>query len=172
MKLIVLSLALLPVVSFAQQPGGRDAFLRQQAYAEMQRVTGQVDVLQNNFDNLSLRVSRLEGRGGDDQSLRAEIAALKAAVAELRRELSNQRGEIVRDLSARIAKMQPKPEPAPRPRQVVVSGPTCTYEVRAGDTLSLVAQAFNTSVARIRELNGLKNNNLRIGQKLIVPQAK
>ena len=175
MKLFITALSLtslLPLISFAQQPGGREAFLQQQAFGEMQRVAGQVDTLQNNFDNLSCRVSHLETKGSGDQSLRAEIEALKVAVAELRREIANQRGEIVKDLSGRIAKMQPKPEPAPKPRTVVISGPTSTYTVQSGDTLSLIAQAFKTSVPKIREMNGLKNDNLRIGQKLVVPQAK
>lgn len=175
MKLFITALSLtslLPLISFAQQPGGREAFLQQQAFGEMQRVAGQVDTLQSNFDNLSSRVSHLETKGSGDQALRAEIEALKAAVAELRREISNQRSEIVKDLSGRIAKMQPKTEPAPRPRTVVISGPTSTYTVQSGDTLSLIAQAFKTSVPKIREMNGLKNDNLRIGQKLVVPQAK
>jgi len=162
---------LLPLVSVAQQ-NGRDAFIQQQAYAEMQRVSVQVSTLQSGLDNLSSRVSRLENKGGGDQSLRAEIDALKAAVAELKRELANQRGEIVRDLSGRLAKIQTKPEPPAKPATVVISGPTSTYTVQSGDTLSLVAKAFNTSVSKIREMNGLKNDNLRIGQKLVVPQVK
>ena len=37
-----------------------------------------------------------------------------------------------------------------------------------GDTLYSIAKKFNTSVDKIIELNDLKNNNLSIGQKLIV----
>ena len=167
-----LALSILCVASVAgaqQQTGGREAFLRQQAYAEMQRVTSQVDTLQSNFDDLQRRVSQVE-RGSNTRALQAEIDALKATVAELRRELANQRGEIVKDLSGRLAKMLPPAPPSPRPTQkVVVSGPTSTYTVVSGDSLYLVASAFNTTVAKLRELNGLKNDNLRIGQKLIVP---
>ena len=89
-------------VAFAQ---GREEFMRQQAYAEMQRVSGQVDVLQSNLGDLQRRVGRLEG-GGDVRGLRQEIEALKASIAEIRRELQSQRGEIVRDLSGRLAKIQ------------------------------------------------------------------
>lgn len=160
-----------PMVLLSQQQTGRDAFLRQQAYAEMQRVTGQVDVLQNNFDNLAQRVGRLEGAGGRDQAQRAEIDALKASVAELRREMSRMREEIVRDLASRMAKMQPKDPPPPAPRTVVVKGPTSTYTVENGDNLYFIAKAFNTSVAKLREMNGLKNDRLSVGQKLIVPQV-
>jgi len=169
-KRMALALVVAPLVAFAQQ-GGRDAFIRQQAFAEMQRVSGQVDVLQSNFDDLQRRVGKLEV-GGGEQAMRAEIESLKAAVAELRRELAAQRGEIVRDLTDRIVKMQPKDPPPPRPpRETVVKGPTSTYTVASGDNLYLIANAFKTTVAKLRELNGLKSDKLRIGQKLIVPQA-
>ena len=153
---------------------GKDDFMRQQAYAEMQRVSGQVDVLQTNLTELQNRVNRLEGGSGETQGLRQEIASLKAAVAELRREMQSQRGEIVKDLSDRLAKMQ---TPAHAPRQPkserkVVVGPHIEYEVQSGDTLSLISQAFNTTVGRIKEMNGLKNDNLRVGQKLTLPKTK
>ena len=151
-------------VTFAQ---GRDDFARQQAYAEMQRVTGQMDVLQTNFNELQDRVGRIE-RGNNSQGIRQEIDALKAAIAEIRREMQNQRGEIVRDLSGRLAKMQP-PAEKPAPKQVVI-GPHVEYVVQSGDTLSLISQAFNVPVKRIKEMNALKSDTLRIGQKLNLPK--
>ena len=149
---------------------GRDAFLNQQAYAEMQRVSSQIDVLQNNFDELQRRVSRLEGRN-ESAALKAEVESLKATVAELRRQLSSQRGEIVKDLSAKIVKIQKEsaPPPPPPPQKVVI-GPHQEYVVQSGDTLSLISQAFNCPVRKIKEMNGLKNDNLRIGQKLMLPK--
>jgi len=153
---------------------GKDDFMRQQAYAEMQRVSGQVDVLQSNLGELQRRVGRLEGGGGDLQGLRQEIESLKAAVAALRRDMQNQRGEIVRDLSGRISKMQ-TPAPAPTPKVVekkVVIGPHVEYTVQTGDTLSLISQAFGAPVAKIREINNLKGDGLRVGQKLKLPKKK
>ena len=44
------------------------------------------------------------------------------------------------------------------------------YKVVQGDTLSLIAQAFNTTVPKLRHLNNLKTDSLRIGQKLYVPK--
>lgn len=169
-KLVVFgSLLLVAAVAFAQ---GKDDFLKQQALAEMQRVLGQIDVLQNNFEDLSQRVSKLESGGGETRSLRQEIDSLRATVAELRRQMENQRGEIVRDISGRIAKMQPAPAPA-APKTVkkrVVTAPHYEYTVQSGDTLSLVAKAFNTSVSKIREMNNFKNDSLRVGQKIKVPK--
>ena len=149
---------------------GRDSFVQQQAYAEMQRVSGQIDVLQNNFDDLQRRVAGIE-RGNATQDLRQEIEALKASVAELRRQLQSQREAIVKDLTGRIKTIQAVQTPPPKetPKKVVV-GPHREYEVKAGDTLSLIAEAFGTTVSKIKEMNGLKSDMLRIGQKIMVPQ--
>lgn len=167
--MISLAVVCAALVANAQHAGGgREAFMRQQAYAEMQRVSSQIDALQTHFDELQRRVSQLE-RGRDTREMQDEINGLKATVAELRRELANQRGEIVKDLSKRIASMQPK-DPPPPSRPQTYTGPTGTYTVASGDSLYLIAKAFNTSVAKLREMNNLKHDNLRIGQKLIVPQ--
>ena len=172
MNKLTVAVAVLSLGSFAFAQG-RDDFMRQQAVAEMQRVSGQIDVLQNNFDDLQRRVGRLEG-GTDTRQLSAEIDALKASIAELRREMSNMRSEVVKDISARIAKMQPvaAPErPAP-PAKKVVAGPCKEYVVEKGDTLFVIASAFNTTVAKLREMNNLKGDTLRVGQKLMVPMEK
>ena len=151
---------------------GKESFMQQQAYAEMQRVSGQVDILQTNLGYLQRRVGALEG-GNGSQGLRQEIDALKAAVADIRKQLQAQRGEIVKDLTGRISKMQQQVAPAPRPvekKEKVVMGPHVEYTVQPGDTLSLISQAFNTSVGKIKEMNNLKSDNLRVGQKLNLPK--
>jgi LysM repeat protein len=156
---------------------GKDDFMRQQAYAEMQRVSGQVDVLQNNLGDLQNRVSKLES-GGDAKGLRQEIDALKAELAALRHELQSQRGEIVKDLSGRLKDIQksmtppPPPPQPPKPAKPAYTGPCKEYVVESGDTLSLIASAFNTTVSKLKEMNNLKSDNLRIGQKLLVPKTK
>ena len=43
------------------------------------------------------------------------------------------------------------------------------YIVKAGDTLYQIAREYNTTVDNLKQLNGLINNNLSIGQTLIVP---
>ena len=171
---ITIVAACLVACTLVRAQGGEE-FMRQQAYAEMQRVTGQVDILQTNLGELQRRVSKLEG-GGDTRALRQEIDALKASIAELRREIQNQRGEIVRELSSKFSAMikasTPPPAPAPRPAKPAYTGPCKEYVVESGDTLSLIASAFNTTVSKIKEMNNLKNDNLRVGQKLLVPKTK
>ena len=154
----------------AQSGAGRDAFLKQQAVAEMQRVSAQVDVLATNQEELSDRIRKTEAMKNEIESLRAEVAALKGAVAELRREMHGQRDETVRDLSKKIATIQPpapNSPPAPRPRP---TGPCYEYTVQSGDTLSLISKAFGTTVQKIKDMNGMKSDALKIGQKLNVPK--
>ena len=172
MKIKTAIMATAGIVAATAFSQGKDTFVQQQAYAEMQRVSGQVDVLQNNFDDLHRRVSNIE-RGNGTQDLKREIEALKASVAELRRQLQSQREEIVRDLTGRIKSIQvaqPPPPPPPATKKKVVVGPHREYEVKPGDTLSLIAEAFGTTVPKIKEMNGLKSDMLRVGQKIMVPQ--
>ena len=170
--LFVAALAAGTASAQASAGASRDAFLKQQAVAEMQRVSAQVDVLATNQEELSDRIRKTEAMKNEIASLRAEVAELKGAISELRREIAGQRDEIVRDLAKKIATIQPpapkQPSgPAPKPRQ---TGPCYEYTVQQGDTLSLIAKAFGTTVQKIKDLNGMKSDALRIGQKVNVPK--
>ncbi len=53
------------------------------------------------------------------------------------------------------------------------SGPTFTYVVRRGDTLSAIARRFGTTVAALARMNGLVNPSyIYVGQRLQIPGAK
>ena len=43
-----------------------------------------------------------------------------------------------------------------------------TYRVKRGDTLSSIAQLFNTTVAKLRSLNRLRTNHIAVGDRLTV----
>ncbi len=146
------------------------SFMRDQAVAEMQRVSAQVDVLASNQEELATRIRGTESLKAEIESLRAEVASLRGALSEIRRDMQSQRGEIVQDLSKKIASMQPREtKPAAAPRQTY-SGPCYEYTVQSGDTLSLIAKAFGTKVQKIKDINGMKSDMLRVGQKINVPK--
>lgn len=44
-----------------------------------------------------------------------------------------------------------------------------THTIRSGETLSGIAQRYKVSMQSIKTLNGLKSNNIRIGQRLKIP---
>ncbi len=165
--LVWMSCALLPTVA---AESNRQAFLGQQAYDEVQRLASQLDALQSGQDELSRRLSKIErslSSSDNDSALKSEVAALRSEVASLRTRLNSQRGEIVNDLSARLAKAE-RAERTER-RRAEESASSGTYIVKSGDTLTLIAQACNTTVSRIKELNGLTSDRLRIGQALKIP---
>ena len=147
----------------------KDDFLKQQAYAEMQRVAGQVDILEQNQTELASRVAKAESMRREIEDLKASVTALQSQLADLKALVSRQRGEIVTELSGVIRKAEAS---RPAPASVPVSsytGKTELYAVQPGDTLSLIAEAFGSKVSVIKELNSLKNDNIRVGQKLRVP---
>lgn len=166
-KILVLGLFTgMSVSLFAQ---ANDAFLKQQAYAEMQRVAGQVDVLEQNHNDLSDRVGKVEAMKREIEDLKNNVAALQAQLADLKSLVSRQRGEIITELSGVIKKAEAsRPAPAPVPVSSY-TGKTEIYTVQSGDTLSLISEAFGTKISVVKELNNLKGDNIRVGQKLRVP---
>ena len=48
--------------------------------------------------------------------------------------------------------------------------PDIYYEVEGGDSLQIVAEKFNTTIAQIADLNQLQGrNNIQVGQRLFLP---
>lgn len=189
-KHLSLSLAFLTCAVAAQDTAAaRAAYEEQQSLAEGPRLVQQFDLLVQNQDAIVQRLVKLESTDASE-NVRDEIAALRAEIAELkasfRREQDEMRREIVNDLAGRISKMTPPPPPPPAPvaaAPVVTArpaaprtpppapiGPHYEYVVEPGQTLSLIAKGFDTTVPRILAANpGLKANSLRVGQKLIIP---
>lgn len=44
------------------------------------------------------------------------------------------------------------------------------YQVKSGDSLDKIARRYKTTIQTLKDLNGLKNDRIRVGQKLKVPQ--
>ncbi len=51
-------------------------------------------------------------------------------------------------------------------------GPTKEYIVKSGDQIGKIALAYGITARALKELNGLPDNNIRVGQKLKVPAEK
>ena len=47
-------------------------------------------------------------------------------------------------------------------------GQRVVYKVKSGDNLGSIARRYRTTVANIKRWNGLKSNNLRVGQRLYI----
>ena len=155
-------------VAATAQSNSRDQFVKQQAYNEMMRVVRQMEVLETNLSSLSDRVSKLE-KGGETSDLKAEVEALRIELNRLKGEMASQRKEIVSDIVKKINTTQSRNTLSSSGKSHSNISNCEQYEVQKGDTLSLISQAFGTTVRKLKELNGLKSDNLRVGQKLLVP---
>lgn len=47
--------------------------------------------------------------------------------------------------------------------------PDLTHRIRSGESLSVIARRYGTSVAKLMSLNGMRNHNIRAGRTLILP---
>ena len=52
--------------------------------------------------------------------------------------------------------------------KLVSSGDRIRYRVRSGDYLGKIAQRYGVGVSQIKRWNGLRSNNLRVGQRLTI----
>ena len=173
------------------QDDARSAYQMRQAVQEVQRLSSQFDQMQNGMESLTARMRKLEG-ANTSGDLRAEIGALRSELNELKRRQEAMRGEIVAEISKKmadlIAKTRPAPPPPPPPtvstrgekgaraaapqHEAAPSGPTGPYfehVVEPGETLSYIAKECNTTVQKIKQYSGLKSDVLRVGQKLLIP---
>ena len=171
------------------QDDARSAYQMRQAVQEVQRLSSQFDQMQNGMESLQSRMGKLE-RSNTSGDLKAEIGALRSELNELKRRQEAMRGEIVAEISKKmadlIAKNRPAPPPpppastrggkgshaaAPQP-EAAPSGPTGPYfehVVEPGETLSYIAKECNTTVHKIKQYSGLRSDVLRVGQKLLIP---
>lgn len=188
-NLLCLAAAACAAAALAQDDA-RSAYQMRQAVQEVQRLSSQFDQMQNGMESLTARMRKLEGANASGD-LRAEIGALRSELNELKRRQEAMRGEIVAEISKKmadlIAKNRPAPPPPPPPAstrggkgshaaapqpEAAPSGPTGPYFehiVEPGETLSYIAKECNTTVHKIKQYSGLKSDVLRVGQKLLIP---
>src|SRR5690606_11322832 len=67
------------------------------------------------------------------------------------------------------AQIKSKEKPLP---QIVQSENEIRYKVRSGDFLGKIAERYGVGVSQIKSWNGLRSNNLRIGQRLTIYPRK
>ncbi|MDY5596061.1 MAG: LysM peptidoglycan-binding domain-containing protein [Kiritimatiellia bacterium] len=193
MKRVLVPLVVLGCLSICAQDDGRIAYQARQAAQEVQRLSSQFDQLESRVEAISSRMNGMES-SNSTRDIRAEIGAIRSELNELKRRQAAMRGEIVAELSKKmadlIAKSAPPPPPpsrpssssraerpqrgaaAPRDREPAPTGPAGPYFehiVEPGETLSYIAKECKTTIQKIKQYSGLKSDNLRVGQKLLIP---
>ncbi len=136
------------------------------ARRSVESVEGHISRIENRIDNLErASVSATWATVDDVAVLRNEIAALRADVNSARAEHDKLRTEIVTNVE-NLIKAQLRKVSA-TPKSISKSG--YEHKVESGQTLSEIAKAYGVTVSKIKEANNLKNDNIRIGQTLFIP---
>ena len=183
-KKICIMAMILEVAAFAQSDA-RAAYQQRQAVQEVQRLSSQFDQLQNGMDSLTSRMNRLEDRNSSGD-VRAEIAALWSELNSLKNRQETMRGEIVAEISKKVADLIAKSRPAPVPTPkgggrsrasrsnddsagIGPTGPYFEHTIEPGETLSYIAKECKTTVKKIKQFNNMKSDVLRVGQVIKIP---
>ncbi len=131
------------------------------------------------LQQIDMRLTRLEENlrqanatsGSDLAALQRELASVKSETASLRADREALKKEIVGEISSEVAKLLAAQQKAAATQQKAAAQSQTGYEhkVQAGQTLSAIAQAYGVSVEKIKKANGLKNDVIRVGQVLFIP---
>jgi LysM repeat protein len=149
--------------------------------AEMERrkilkAADQVDRVDQQVDKIQSRVATLEQLL---EEVRQQSQSLKEALANTSAKAAQDRTALLDEVSKMLAerKEKEKDKPAEKSAPPAKSSEREGYEhtVGKGDTLSSIAQAYNEeyklklTVDSIRKANHLTKDDLKVGQKLIIP---
>ncbi len=106
--------------------------------------------------------------------LREEAAALRERALEQRTQAQAPKGKGKRREKAAAPRMA-EPEPAPEPSIAAEEAPKAEaggtpvyHSVKRGETLYRISKQYGTDVKTLQEWNNLPDNNIEVGQKLIV----
>jgi len=151
----------------------RQELITQQAQRESAMTKSQLAGFEQSQARLVERLDRIEAQSRDNARLRDEIAALHHELDQVRAEREAMRKEIVDDLTARINKYMASVT-AGSAAAAKSSSPTkqngYMHTVVAGQKLADIAKAYKTTPAAIRKANNLKDDNLKAGQSLFIPE--
>lgn len=106
------------------------------------------------------------GKGDSFSTLAKKYGVSAAAIAKANPDANPTKLKVGQKIT--IPAAAPKGAAAPERSAVGKAGPG-GYTVKSGDTLGKIAKAHKTSVKAIRDLNKLKTDQIKVGQKLTLP---
>lgn len=128
--------------------------------------------LEKRMDRLQSRVARL-GDGKDSEevrNIRRNLQKLESELETERRQRRQTEEKLVNTVSSEIAAALSEFEDSSGGQSRQQPESRGTYTVKKGDTLSAIAQAFEVSIDDLRDINNLKSDLIREGQKILIPE--
>lgn len=145
---------------------------RQQSARELAVLRAQSEAAAQNISQLDARLGRVEQQMRQGDGTRAEVEALRREIGQLRAEREQLRAQIVGDLSKEMMKLVGTSAPAAGSRSGGAGSRATSgweHKVEPGQTLSDIAKAYKTTVSAITRANNLKDDRIRVGQVLFIP---
>lgn len=140
----------------------------------MQRLSGQLDNIQQQIDQLwsEMERDRKSNRAELDtiaDGLQTRVDELEQSIARLDAARASDKQEIIDKMSASISEFMAASSAGPSAGSGSQFG--LEHTVKAGETLSEIAAAYNVSMRAIIQANSLSSpDKLRVGQKLFIPE--
>ena len=169
--------SMLEGTAFAPQPdntAARMAYSLQQAERDLARLKARVEAFEKQSERLEARIIAAEGQAREVARLRAELGEYRADVKDLRVELPQSMGATIKkmldDNQAQTLSQVQRALSSSRQAAARQAESGYNHTVAAGQTLSLIAREYKTTVNAILKANNLKNaNQIRVGQVLFIP---
>ena len=149
-------------------------------YEEMiGNISNQLRLLQDENAKLSGTVYTLQQ---ELREMKRQLQAMREEVSQTRRMVTEESSARQKQLGGLADQLQRAADAQNRAAQAEQQNNTAAgnqppaqeeydiYVVQAGATLTAVARATGTTVARLKQINGLKNDVIWVGQKLKIPK--
>lgn len=137
---------------------------------------GAVQAMQTLLEKAGYDVGAIDGVFGDgtEKAVRAFQSAYKLSVDGIcgNQTLAKLKAVVAEKEAKAKAEAEAKAKAQAEAKAKAQASTTSTYKVASGDTLSEIAEKFDTTVANIKSLNGLKSDLIKVGQSLKVPAKK
>lgn len=136
---------------------------------KLDRLRAEVEALQfkqqqteKQLGDLQAQINHLRQAGGADAA--ADVQALDARLRALDAAREKDKQIILDTLAKELARLG-----AAR-GTTAAAGSGAEYVVQKGENLTTIAKAHGVSVEDLKKANGLTDDTIRIGQKLVIPQ--
>lgn len=136
----------------------------------IRKLVAAVEIVQQSNTALRGRLNAVEKKlravSNDVEALHSALEAEKSARTTA---INNLLNKLSKDMNILIKEIEERPAATAGG----YSGPSQgSYTVKSGDTLSVIAKAFNVSVGSLKSANGLTSDLIREGQTLNIPSQE
>jgi LysM repeat protein len=198
MRMISSSLLILALAASTPLAHAQDAATQQQLdklSGQIQDITAALDVQNKRIDDLEQKINDLQDKlnqpGGNNFASTDDLKKLADQVQQIDQKRQSDNDQILKELERLEKSLNVTPGHTSDPGTTTTANPTATpavspyanvphyeYPIKEGDTIGAIAKAYTaqgikvTTKEILKANPGLNPSNLRVGQKIIIPQPQ